>query len=267
MLTVAIALASFHMLLGASPFRSTEAKSQPHPQGVIVQQLLSGDATQQRKALDSLEGLEGGQLSEEVKNAMATALQQESRRHVQRYWQVSAKAILEPMPDPELLALLARSVSELHDPGMIPALAESLGVGFSVTRAHAEFGDAAADAVLDIVMSPQSTHYAVNDGLIALRLMVELAGPERGLPPSTMARIREAAEYHLTSKPRFIGTVWWALDLAAVLPASPLREIVEAFASDPALARAMGATDPDVVYQTQRRAADRLAGVPPLPRP
>ncbi len=85
MLTVAIALASFHILLGASPFRTTEAESQPHPQDVIVQQLLSGNAAQQRKALESLKGLEGGELSAEIKNAMATALQQESRRHVQRY--------------------------------------------------------------------------------------------------------------------------------------------------------------------------------------
>lgn len=267
MLTVSLVFASFPMLLTASLLQPPDAELPQDRQDAVIQRLVSGNATRQREALDSLKGLERGQLGERVRDAMATALQQESRRNARRYWQGRANAIPEPLPDPELVAALARAVSELRDPRMIRALAESLGVGFSVTRALAEFGDDAAGAVLDVVMSPQSTHYAVNDGLIALRLMVELAGPGRGLPPNTMARIREAAEHHLTSKPRFIGTVWWALDLAAALPDAPLRGIVEAFASDPALARAMGATDPDVVYQTQRRAADRLAGVPPLPRP
>lgn len=258
------------VLLAASLLQPVDARSQQdrqERQDVIVQQLLSGDSAQHREALDSLKSLDRGHLSERVKNAMATALLQESRRNARRYWQDPAHAVPEPLPDPELMASLARAVSELQDPRLIPALAESLGAGFAVTRALAAFGDQAAGAVLDVVMSPQCTHYAVNDGLIALRLVVEMATPERPLSPVTMARIREAAEHHLTTKPRFIGTVWWAIDLAAILSDARLRRTVEAFASDPALARAMGADDPDVVYQTQRRAADRLAGVPPLPRP
>ncbi len=174
---------------------------------------------------------------------------------------------LEPLPVPELMGSLSRAVAALHDPRTIPALAESLGVGFAAIRTLAGFGELAAPAVLGVVMSPRSTGSAVNEGLIALRFMVEGSRTGRPLSPSTLARITEAAEHHLTTSPRFIGTVWWAIDLAVTLEDPNLRTIVQRYASDPNLAVAMGAFDPDVVAQTQRRAADGLAGVPPLPRP
>jgi hypothetical protein len=245
----------------------TDGVRQQDAQEAIVRQLASNDAAQQRRALDAVEALGQRELGDSAKAALATALQQESRRHARRYWQRRSNQALEPLPDPELIGALARTVAPLGDPRAIPAMAESMGFGFPITRALAAFGLQAAPAVLDVVMSPQSPEYAVNDGLIALRLMVEASTTSGPLTTPTMARITAAAEHHLTTKPRFIPTVWWAIDLAAALGEPRLRAIVQEFASDPALATAMGATDPGLVEQTRKRAADRLAGIAPLPRP
>ena len=235
-------------------------------QSAVAAQLSSGDPVQQRRALDAIQGIDKSDISDDVKAAMATALHRESLRNTRRYWQGRANQSVESLPDPELVGALARAVAEFGDPRAIPALSEALGTGFAVTRSLAAFGQPAAPAVLNVVTGSQSTHYAVNDGLIALRLMVE-AKDVRPLDASTLAAILAAAEHHLTTKPLFIGTTWWAIDLAATLQDSRLKSIVEQFASDPNRSIAMGASDPDVVYQTQRRAADRLAGVAPLPRP
>jgi len=50
-----------------------------------------------------------------------------------------------------------------------------------------------------------------------------------------------------------------------VLNDAGLRGIVEALASDPNEVIARGVTDPGDIARTQKWAADRLAGVPPLP--
>lgn len=237
-------------------------------QASLASQLSSGNADEVRRALEAVRTLDPQELSDEVRAAMADALVQESRRNNRRYWQDRRKTPPEPLPDPELIAALAEGVAELGDPRTIPALAEALGVGLPVIRALASFGDDAAPAVLTVLMAPESTHYAVNDGLIALRFMVERSGTSSSrLTAATVARMKAAAERHLTVRPRFIGTVWWAIDLAVSLQDEGLRAIVEGLATDPGRVMDIGVSDPDVVYQTQRRAADRLAGVPPLPRP
>ena len=67
----------------------------------------------------------------------------------------------------------------MRDLKAIPALAGALGTGMRVVRALTAFGDAAALAVLQIVRSPASSKEAVDDGLVALRLMVEARERDR----------------------------------------------------------------------------------------
>ncbi|HQZ40021.1 MAG TPA: hypothetical protein PLH72_13370 [Vicinamibacterales bacterium] len=264
---VTIALMCLPSMAAGSAISWQAGGAPPNPQIAIASQLVSNDPVQQSRALLAVETMDQSTLGDDVKAALATALQQESRRNTRRYWQNRAGQALEPLPDPELMAHLSRVVAELHDPRTIPALAESLGVGSPAIRTLAGFGELAAPAVLDVVMSPASTHYAIDQGLIALRFMVEASRTGHRLSPSILERIGHAAEYHLTHRPRFIFTVWRAIDLAVTLQDPRLRTIVQAFASGPQPATAMGATDSDDLERTQKKALDGLAGVPPLPRP
>jgi len=105
--------------------------------------------------------------------------------------------------------------------------------------------------------------------LIALRFLVEGAQSQ---PLSSVTRqgIAAAAAQHLSQPGRPIGTgttLRRAMDLAVLLDEPKTRRMVEAIASDPKEVTARGVTDPELIAQTQKQAADRLAGVPALPRP
>lgn len=239
---------------------------QPDPL-TVAGQLVSEDAIVQRRALESIAAADKRSLSEEVKAALATALLREAERNTRRYWQQREGKQLEPLPDPELLPRLARVVAEMEDSRAIPAMAAALGPGLPLVRGLATFGTAAVPDVIRVAMSPQSTHYAVNDGLVVLRMIVEHAGGAKELDRQTLLDMRRVARHHLITRPRFIGTVWWAMDLAVLLDDPTLRSVVERFAQDAELAVSMGASDDAVVLETQQRAAARLAGVPALPRP
>jgi len=141
---------------------------------------------------------------------------------------------------------VAQTVAELNDPESIPALADSLGTGFVLHRTLAAFGEAAAPAVVAVVTSPESTYDAVNEGLIALRFMVEDMATHP-LSRATLESIRLAAEQHLISPGRPAGTgttLRWAIDLAVALNDRKLRGIVALLASNPNEVMARGITDP-----------------------
>lgn len=237
-----------------------------HAERALVTQISQGNYQARSRALEIARSLGPDNMGDELRGAIIRELQREARVHVQRYSAERRGQPLPPLEDPEFIARAASVVADLKDPRAIPALAETLGIGFVTIHALADFGQQAAPAVVQIVMSPESTHYAVDDGLITLRLMVERMD-QHPLNADTLARIRQAAEHHLTVRQRFIGTTWWAIDLAATLKDPSLRRIVELIASDPSQAVSRGAEDSDDVLQTQMRANDRLAGVPPLPRP
>jgi hypothetical protein len=104
----------------------------------------------------------------------------------------------------------------------------------------------------------------VDDGLRVLRLMIENQGPQP-LSSETLARIHDAAEQRLTGT-QYFTTVWYAIDLAAVLDDPEFEQKLELISSYPSEVLAFGVEDPELIEQTQRRASERLAGVPAKPR-
>jgi hypothetical protein len=165
---------------------------------------------------------------------------------------------------PEFISAVSRAVADLRDAAAIPAMAGALG-SFSLIQPLAEFGQQAAPAVLGIVTSSTSHYSAVNDGLRVLRLMVERQ-QSRPLSPGTLAQIRQAARQRLSGQ-QYFTTLWYTIDLAAVLADSDLRDTIENLANHSSEVVARGVTDPRLVAQTRQRARDRLAGVPANPRP
>jgi hypothetical protein len=142
-------------------------------------------------------------------------------------------------------------------------LAGALGTSPPALFALADFGEPAAQPVLDVVTSTDDAS-VVMDALTSLRLMAEGVGA-RPLATKTLRDIRRVAEQRLTGK-QSVTTLWKAIDLAVVLKDPDLRRTVESLASDANAVVARGISDPELIRQTQMLAADRLAGVPPLPR-
>jgi len=233
-------------------------------QSVLAQQILGGNARERSRALEAAQALGPQQIGPEVRAALIKALERENRVQADRYHADLRGEALKPLEDPEFIARVSRVVAELRDPRAIPALVGALGTGSPPIRALVDFGEEAVPALLAAVRSAEATHYVVDDALLALRFMVEGAGPHP-LSAGTLNEIRLAARQRLTGKPYFT-TLWRAIDLAVALHDAELRRIVEAIASDRKEVVARGIEDPETIEETQRRAAQRLAGVPPKPR-
>jgi hypothetical protein len=167
---------------------------------------------------------------------------------------------LQPLADPEFIFRLSRVVTELRDPLAIPALTGALGSGAPVRRTLVAFGEEAVPALLRAVRSPETIHYVVDDALIALRLMVEGAGPHP-LSAASLTDVRRVAELRLTGK-QYFTTLWDAIDLAMALDDPGLTQVVRSLASNRDEVIARGIEDPELIQETQRLAAERLAGVP-----
>jgi hypothetical protein len=237
-------------------------------QHALAQQLLGDSAAERANAVAVAETLGAANTGPALRAALVAALEREGRLLRERSQAARKGAALEELEDPEFIAHAARTVAELHDPGTIPALVNyGLGTGGPPIDTLAAFGEQAAPAVLAAVMSPDTPHDTVDSGLITLRFMVE-GRASRALSAGTIAQIRRAAEQHLaTGKGLQITTLWWAIDLAIALNDAKLRGIVQSIASDQNAVLDRGVVDLQLVAQTQKRAADRLAGIPPLPRP
>jgi len=232
----------------------------------LAQQLLREGPTERGRALEIARAIGPQNTGPELRAALRTALEREGMVHLRR-WQASRRGeVIEPLRDPEFLVRASGVVAELQDPAAIRALAGALGTGSAAIRALEAFGEQAAPAVLAVVTSPDDITSMVNDGLIALRLMVEEAG-KRPLSADTLQEIGRAAQQRLTERQRSVTTVWRAIDLAAVLDDPDLRRIVESLASNRNEVVAGGVEDPELIDRTQKHAYDRLAGVPALPRP
>jgi hypothetical protein len=232
-------------------------------QRVIAQQLLGDNGGERHRALDVAQAIGGENTGPELRAALIALLERGNRMAVEAARRGEAFAKFE---DPEFIARVARVVTGLKDPQAIPALAGALGLWSpAVDDALADFGEQAAPAVLGVVTSSSSRPSAVNSGLVTLRFMVEAAGT-RPLSASTLEEIRRVAELRVTGRQQSITTLWEAIDLAVVLNDPGLRRTVESLASDPHEVIARGVTDLHLIKQTRQRAADRLAGVRPLPR-
>jgi hypothetical protein len=232
----------------------------------VADRLRGGTAAERSAALEAVRTAGARNASARVRAALLAALEQEGRLFTDRYHRGRSGEALPDLEDPEFIARASRVVAELDDPAAIPALTAALGTGFTVIHALTAFGDQAVPSVVSAVVSPDSMPDALNHGLITLRFMVENLDT-RPLSASSAALIRRAAQQRLRMADNtFVTTVWRAIDLAVTLDDPEFRQTVELLASDYGTAISSG-IDPEYVDQTARRASERLAGTPALPRP
>jgi len=227
-------------------------------QSELARQLVRGNGNERSKAFGKARAIGAQGINPELRAALISGLEREGSLHAQR-----RRGEIESLENPELIAGLAHLVAEFRDPRSLPALAGALGTSPPALFALADFGEPAAQPVLDVVTSTDDAS-VVMDALTSLRLMAEGVGA-RPLATKTLRDIRRVAEQRLTGK-QSVTTLWKAIDLAVVLKDPDLRRTVESLASDANAVVARGISDPELIRQTQMLAADRLAGVPPLPR-
>ncbi|MGH7612979.1 MAG: hypothetical protein ACREMW_02915 [Gemmatimonadales bacterium] len=233
-------------------------------QSALAQQMLGGNAMERSRALEAARTLGPQNVGPELRGALITALEREGQIRAQRYQAGRRGEALQSLEDPEFIARVSRVVAELRDPRAIPALMGALGTGAPVTRALVAFGEEAVPALLAAVRSRETMDDVVDEALLTLRFMVEGAGPH-SLSAGTLNDIRRAAKQRLSGK-QYFSTLWWAIDLAIALKDPDLRRIVQSLASDRDAVVARGIEDSETIEETQRLAAERLAGVPPKPR-
>ncbi|MYA32378.1 MAG: hypothetical protein F4164_13215 [Gemmatimonadales bacterium] len=181
----------------------------------------------------------------------------------------------------DYVGVLLEEVRAMGDPAAIPALVRSPAFGIREAVALADLGPAAMPQALQVATSPESGGHLVADGLLALRVMVEVWGGPEALPRDRYRELVDAAALYLdgpgeryaeltsSSMWRIGAVLGWAIDLAGVLGDPGLRARLEEIAADRAVTRALGVTeeDPIPVLDLQARAAAALAGEPPNPRP
>jgi hypothetical protein len=168
------------------------------------------------------------------------------------------------LQDPLFAANIHHAITGLRDPQAIPLLAEAMG-WFTAVRALADFGEQAVPSVLGVISAPDADHYAVEDGLRVLRLIVENK-EKTPISAASRAAIVQVAGENLKGGPHF-ATLWYAIDLAAVLKDPELDRELKVLATDQKAVMGRGVDDPKLMAETMKRAADRLAGVPANPRP
>jgi hypothetical protein len=249
------------VVLLAAPLRAAALQS-PADQFSIAAQLLSEDRNERNKAFELARTIQPEDVSPRLRAALIALLTKEN--------EIVREAARRDEPlayfdDPEFIASLSRFVGELRDPRAIPALSEAIYGGVTVMRALAAFGEPAVAPVVKVVSSSESHYNAVNHGLITLRLIVE-GTPAQPLSKASLEQIRGAVEQRLTGK-QYFTILWQAIDLAVVLDDARLRGIVETLATDWNVVLLRGVEDPELIERTRQRATERLAGVPPLPRP
>ncbi len=227
-------------------------------QSELARQIVQGNENERSSAFSMAREIGAQGITPELRTALITGLEREGSLHAQR--RLGEIGFLE---NPELIAGLAHLVAKFRDPRSIPALAGALGTSPSALLTLADFGEPAAQPVLDVVTSTDDGS-VVMDALTSLRLMVE-GVRARPLTTKTLNDIRRVAEQRLTGE-QSVTTLWRAIDLAVVLKDPDLRRTVESLASDGNAVVTRGITDLELIRETQMLAADRLAGVPPLPR-
>lgn len=235
-------------------------------QRALAEQLLRGSIGERSRALETARAIQPRNIGPELRAALISTLEREGQLHARRDEADRRGEAVEPLEDPEFIFRVSSVVAELRDPLAIPALTGALGTGSGspVTTALVAFGEQSVPALLGVVRSPETSHYVVEGALVVLRFLVEGAGPHP-LSAATLSAIRRAAKQRLTGT-QYFTTLWDAIDLAMALNDSGLRRIVQALASDRDSVRARGIDDAETIADTQRRAAERLAGVPAKPR-
>ncbi len=250
------------LLAMVSPVAGAEAQVD---QPVLAQQILGDDEDALVEAILAIQNISPEDLSPELRAAILEKIRRNEDYSAQRDAAMErSNEWIEPLGTDrrEYIFEMFPLVAALRDPDTIPALI--IGINDPISReALAEFGEEAVPALLDAVMS--GNHDRITGGLLALRFMVEGTAP-RPLPAETRARIRRAAEHHLTAGTDGSGvTLRRASDLAFALDDPGLWRIVENLATDPDAISDWGVA-PEFVERARQHALDRLAGVPPLPQ-
>jgi hypothetical protein len=233
-------------------------------QAEVAQRLLAGDPSERGRALSRVRETGPENLTPQLRAALMTALEQENARVAQVRARRAAGQVVPDLENPELAAGLAHIVSAFRDSRSIPGLAGALGSSPPAASALAEFGEAAAPAVLGVLETTSDISVA-DDALTTLRFMAEGIG-NPALSNESRQRICRAAKSRLTEPQKSITTVWKAIDLAVALKDPGLKRIVQTLASDRSAVVKLRATSSELIDRTQGIAAERLAGVPPLPR-
>jgi len=260
----ALGLAAMATVVGLFTLATGRTDAQGE-QSDFARRLLGDNVEQRSIALSTVEQAGPQNADRPTRAVMIAALAREADVHISRYEADRRGQPVDTLPDPEFVGRLSKAVAELRDARAIPALAAALFTGPLMARALSDFGDEAAPAVLQVVTAPNGWYDQVDAGLVALRFMVERRA-EHPLSGRTMDRIRSAAKQRLNGK-QYFTTLTRAIDLAAVLDDAELRQILTSIASDRNELLARGVENPDLLERTQQLAADRLAGVPALPRP
>ena len=240
---------------------NVETRQAGATQTAVASQLLSDVREERYAALEAVRAIPAPQVGPELRAALFALLDRQSavaQDAVQRGFAIDT------VENPEFMIAVQRTVAALHDPAAIPSLARALGM-FMLIQPLAEFGESAVPAVVDVVTSPRSRYYAVDDGLRVLQRIVqrESANP---VSPSSRVLIRRAAQERLTGVQNFT-TLWYAIDLAGALGDPELKPTLEALATDSAEVAARGITTQSLIEQTKRRASERLAGGTATRRP
>jgi hypothetical protein len=232
-------------------------------QALVAQRLASGTPEQQSEAAALVQRLRTEVIRPELRSALINALTRANSAAAERDRAARRGEALTPLYDGEYRSKLLRSIVKLKAPAAIPALAGALGTGGLAFNALADFGDVAAAAVLAAAKSQQSSTAMVHDALIALRFMVESGGK----PLSVMNRnaVYQVAMTRLDDKQQDVTLLWQAIDLASAFPDATIRGKVRTLADDAAALTGRN-IDASLHAQTRKRAADRAAGVPALPR-
>jgi len=244
--------------------RAETQNAAPDDQSEVARRLLTGDVSERAGALGRVRQIGPEKVNPQLRAALITALERENALVAQFRARRAAGEVVPRLGNGELLAGLAFVVSAFRDPRAIPGLAGAHGYSPAASAALADFGEPAAPAVLAVLATTTNTSVA-DDALRTLRFMAEGVG-RQPLTDGTRDRIRRAAKRRLTEPQKSITTIWGAIDLAVALEDPELRGIVQSLASDRSAVVRLRKTDRDLVDRTQRVAAERLAGVPPLPR-
>lgn len=216
-----------------------------------AKQLLSDVGGERRSAFDVARSIPVAQRGPELRAALIGLLERQNA--------IAQDANVRGLPldaleDPEFISAVQRTVAEMRDPITIPALAGALGM-FTLIRPLAEFGEMAIPAVVEVVSAPSSRYSAVDDGLRVLRSIVERANGV--LSDQSRFLLRNAARARLSGEQKFT-TLWYAIDLAAIVGDADMIQTLRSLATDSGEIVARGVRTPRLVEQTQKRAADRL---------
>ncbi len=223
-------------------------------QRTLVERIRGQDAVARHEAVLTTLSMDPSDTGPELRSALVGAL--EAINEMQRR-AIREGGVMEEAVDPHLHLDLVIAVSSLRDPSTTPALVGALGHGASVVSALASFGETSIPPVVEAVMSPESGHAQVDDGLAVLTRIAK--GISRDpVSSESWGTLHRVAEARLTGKQQ-PATLKAAIDLAIALGDDRLRELVQRIASDPEEVSARGIDDPDLIAHIQRHAAKRLA--------